>query len=251
MTLFIPQNIIFDEIEDARNEAENLLLEVYLKKDPSQKETHNVQKEGNKGRHSILKAYLIVLLTLGIPSLSSLTVNPTAEKPLVTKKYPVTTVTKPQRIIYFTTASTIILSTSKVFSKSIYTKQKQNVTTAPQIEKNTEIPHKETILKEVKEIPIDSSRQNQSPTMLKNSTEKRYESSKSEGTKTSPQPIESPKSSSKPKEGLSIKLETSSIDYKNLNSDLLEIAKTRNLLSTALKDANPENLKILLDFPQE
>jgi len=202
MMLFIPQNIIADEIEDARNEAENLLVEVDLKKDPSHEETNNVNKEGNKG----------------VPSLSPLTVNPTIEKPSVTKKYPVKTVTKPKRIFYYTTASTIILSRSKVFSKSVLTKQKQNVTTAPKIK---QIPHKEIILKKVKGNPIDSSKQNNSPTLLKNYTENKDESSK---TKTSPQPVGSPNSSSKQKEGLTINIETSSIDYKNLNSDLLEIA---------------------------
>jgi len=208
MMLFIPQNIIADEIEDARNEAENLLVEVDLKKDPSHEETNNVNKEGNKG----------------VPSLSPLTVNPTIEKPSVTKKYPVKTVTKPKRIFYYTTASTIILSRSKVFSKSIFTQQKQNVTNALKIKQITAIPHKETILKKAKGNSIDSSQQNNTPTGLKNSTENEDKSSKSEGTETSPQPVGSPNSSSKQKEGLTINIETSSIDYKNLNSDLLEIA---------------------------
>ena len=145
MMLFIPQHIIADEIEDARNEAENLLIEVDLKKDPSHEETNNVEKEGDKGKNSILKACLSFVLTLGILSLSPLTINPTIEKPSVTKKYPVKTVTKPQRIFYFTTASTIILSPSKVFSKSIFTKQKQKVTTAPQIKQTIlQFPIKKT-----------------------------------------------------------------------------------------------------------
>ena len=58
MMLFIPQNIIADEIEDARNEAENLLIEVDLNKDPSHEETQNVNKEGNKGTNYILIACL-------------------------------------------------------------------------------------------------------------------------------------------------------------------------------------------------
>ena len=106
-------------------------------------------------------------------------------------------------------------------------------------------------MKKVKGNQIDSSKQTDSPTTLKNSTENKDQSSKSEVPKTSPQPVVSPQSSSEAKEGLTLKIETSSIDYKNLNSDLLEIAKNRNLLYTALKDANPENLKILLEFPQE
>ena len=76
---------------------------------------------------------------------------------------------------------------------------------------------------------------------------------KSEATTTRLQ--EEPKSSSEPSDGV---LPTDSIlDLVSLRSgeeesvpSLVELANARNLLGTALKDANPENLKILLNLPQ-
>ena len=73
---------------------------------------------------------------------------------------------------------------------------------------------------------------------------------------TTPKFQNPPKSSSKPKEPLpAIDSIVDLVSLRNAGEESLpnlrELANARNLLGTALKDANPENLKILLNLPQQ
>jgi len=80
----------------------------------------------------------------------------------------------------------------------------------------------------------------------------KYSSTSKQPITSTPQPEEVFKFPPQPKKDLTgNNYIPKSIDHNKFDSNLLKLAKARNLLSTALKDANPENLEILLALPQE
>ena len=123
------------------------------------------------------------------------------------------------KTFYFTTARTFTLKKGQTTTKKIKTEEDVSITSPPSTNANRVLTTEKT-------------------------------------KPTTPNVQETPKSSSKPKEPLPpIDSIVDLVSLRNTDEESLpnlwELANARNLLGTALKDANPENLKILLNLPQQ
>ena len=150
----------------------------------------------------------------------------------------------PNRIIYYTTASTVKLAPSTVQKTIISPKQKLLPTSTPRQKQNPSTP---SMQKMTSAITVPS-KQALNPTQKPKTKENATSPSNSKKTKiVSPDLKEMPKSSSKSSGVSQIKTQV----LGRFDTNLYQLAKDRNLLSTALKDANHDNLQILLAFTQK
>ena len=189
------------------------------------------------------------ILYLGVPTLKlslspSVTEDTLIDAPSNTPKSTVKSIVNPNRIIYYTTARTVELTPYKAQKTRISPKQKLNPTSTPRQKQNPSTPSNQKVTR-VTTVP---SKQTLTPTQKPTAKEKAASPSNSKKTKVvSPDMQETPKSSSQPSGDPKIRMQV----LGRFDSNLYQLAKDRNLLSTALKDANPENLEILLAFTQK
>ena len=166
------------------------------------------------------------------------------DAPSNTQKSTVKSIINTNRIIYYTTASTLELTPYKAQKTRISPKQKLNPTSTPRQKQDPSTPSNQKVTS-VTAVP---SKQTLTPTQKPSAKEKTTSPSNSKKTKVAPPDMkETPKSSSQPSGDPQIRTQV----LGRFDTNLYQLAKDRNLLSTALKDANPENLEILLAFTQK
>eukprot|EP00091_Calanus_sinicus_P000701 TRINITY_DN10629_c0_g1_i1.p1 TRINITY_DN10629_c0_g1~~TRINITY_DN10629_c0_g1_i1.p1 ORF type:complete len:244 (-),score=56.60 TRINITY_DN10629_c0_g1_i1:46-777(-) len=188
-------------------------------------------------------------LEKGIPTLK-LSLSPSVKKDTkldvssTTRKTTIKSTVNPNRIIYYTTASTVKLapSTTKNGFNFIKTENKPNHYSKTETENFN--PSKAKVRPDVSVPPNQTLKTTQQPKTEENPRSP----SNSETTKVvSPEvkvvPTSSSEPSGEPKKRTQI--------LGRFDSNLYQLAKDGNLLTTALKNANPENLEILLAFTQK